>query len=112
MAWVSLRNGVPEMARRRGDGSKAERTAEPQARSSPAWWISSSPTTQRSACLRSAPGGRADGRAPGPLGAGVVDLGEDDDAALGVLAQRPGVGGDLLVGDHDAVHVTRQAAER
>ena len=38
---MSLRNGVPEMASRRTDGSNASRMESPHARSSAAWWISS-----------------------------------------------------------------------
>ena len=53
MARVSLRNGVPEMQRRRGAGSKAARIDSPHARSSPAWWISSKITKARSASERS-----------------------------------------------------------
>ena len=38
---MSLRNGVPERARRLVAGANASRTESPHARSSPAWWISS-----------------------------------------------------------------------
>ena len=44
IARVSERNGVPDRASRRAAPAKACRIASPQARSSPAWWISSRTT--------------------------------------------------------------------
>jgi hypothetical protein len=56
MASVSDRNGVPDSANRRGATSNARRTASPHARSSPAWWISSSTTIAPAAIGRRASG--------------------------------------------------------
>ena len=68
----------------------------------------------RVAAERRAGDGEATGRrlernpdrgAPRLLVARMVQLVEDHEAALRVLAQGPGVGGHLLVGDDDPVHV-------
>ena len=54
MAAVSDRNGVPEIDRRRCARSNAVLIDDPQARSSPAWWISSNTTKASAASGRSA----------------------------------------------------------